>query len=204
MKETMLMRIPLSATVALTALSITVLLSGGTSDVSAQNAREMFTAFAVNMDGGNDKTATVDIQIDRWSPEAERDRLLGILREEKNHDQATKALLRALQQLPKVGYIRTGTSVGWDLRYARQTPMEDGGRQIVIGTDRPINAWEAYGQGRTLDYPFTVIELRLNKDNRGEGKLLAGTKIYIDKNDNLVLENYSIQPVMLNDVKKVE
>jgi len=48
------------------------------------------------------------------------------------------------------------------------------------------------------------LELRLNKDDVGEGKLLAGTKIYIDKANNLVLENYSIQPVMLGDVKKVD
>ena len=47
-----------------------------------------------------------------------------------------------------------------------------------------------------------MVELRLNKDDVGEGNLLAGTKIYIDKANNLVLENYSIQPVMLSDVKK--
>jgi hypothetical protein len=49
-----------------------------------------------------------------------------------------------------------------------------------------------------------VIELRVNKDGEGEGKLLAGTKIYVDKASNLVLENDSIQPVMLGGVKRID
>ena len=55
-----------------------------------------------------------------------------------------------------------------------------------------------------MDYPFTVFELRLNKENKGEGKMLAGTKIYIDsKTKNLVLENYAQQPVRLNEIHKI-
>ena len=68
MKAMLLMRIPVSATIALTALSFTVPLSGATPRISAHNRPETFTAFAVNVDGGNNKTATVDIQIDCWSP----------------------------------------------------------------------------------------------------------------------------------------
>ena len=43
--------------------------------------------------------------------------------------------------MPKAGYIRTPNTLAWDIRYARQNPMEDGGRQIVVGTDRPIGFW---------------------------------------------------------------
>jgi len=171
--------------------------------VPPQDLPETFTAFAVNMNGGQ-KTDTVDLRIEHWSSDADRNRLLDILRAEKDPTRANEKLLDALQKLPRVGSIRTSTSVGWDLRYARQTPMDDGGRQIVVATDRPISTWEAASQARTLEYPFTVIELHLNKDNVGEGKLLAGTKIYINQADNLVLENYSIQPVILNEVKKVK
>jgi hypothetical protein len=185
------------------ALSFFAALAVTAPGLPAQNLPETFTAFAVNTNGGA-STATVDIRIDRWSPEADRDRLLAILKEEKDVNKANQALLKALQKLPKLGSIRTAESVGWDLRYARSSAMEDGGRQIVIATDRPISSWEARSQARTLDYPFTVIEMHLGKDNTGEGKLLAGTKIYIDKNNNLVLEDYNTQPVMLNQIKKIK
>jgi hypothetical protein len=83
--------------------------------------------------------------------------------------------------------------------------MEDGSRQIVVGTDRPVGFAEARNQPRSMDYPFTVIEMRLNKEDKGEGKMLAGTQLYIDpKTKNLVLENYGQQPVRLNEIHKLK
>jgi hypothetical protein len=57
--------------------------------------------------------------------------------------------------------------------------------------------------GRTMDYPFTLVEMRLNANNEGEGKLLSMTKIYIDDKNNLVLENYGQQPTQLNQIRKL-
>ena len=52
-----------------------------------------------------------------------------------------------------------------------------------------------------MDYPFTLVELRLDKEGHGEGKLSIATKLTL--NDNvLVIENYADQPVMLTDVRK--
>jgi hypothetical protein len=172
---------------------------GGTMDaVQAQTQKETFTAFAVNMSGQGPSTATVDITIERWTTDAERAKLLATLQAD-----GPKALLSALQMMPRAGRIRTPDRIGYDLRYARQNPGEDGGRQIVVVTDRPIGFWEARNQPRTIDYPFTLAEFRLNKDNRGEGKLSIATKIVIEK-DNLVLENYGIQPVQLNEIRKLK
>jgi len=173
-------------------------------DMSAQGQKEQFTGFAINMNSGP-STATVDFTIERWSTDAERDQLLGILQEEKDVYRANKQLLTALQKLPKVGYIRTPNTLAWDLRYARQSPLEDGGRRIVLGTDRPIGFREARNSGRSMDYPFTIVEVQLDKNDRGVGKILAGTKIYIDKKtNNLVLENYGQQPVRFNEIKRLK
>jgi hypothetical protein len=190
-------------TLALASMAIAMLVAVPRMIVSAQNLPEQFTAFAINMNSGP-KTATVDIKIERWSTDAERDQLLAILKEEKDVYRANQQLLRAIQKLPKVGYIRTPNTLAWDLHYAREHPLDEGGRQIVVATDRPIGFREARNQPRTMDYPFTIVEMRLNKENRGEGKLLAGTKVYIDKNNNLVLENYAIQPVMLNEIRPLK
>ena len=141
-------------------------------------------------------TSPVDITINRWSTDAERDELLTVFRE-KGQD----ALLRALQKLPVVGGIRTPGSLNYDIHFARQRSEPDGGRMIFLMTDRYIGAWEAFNRPRTIDYPFTVIELRIGPNGEGEGKMSLATKITADRN-TIVLENYSAQPVLLNKVKK--
>jgi hypothetical protein len=166
--------------------------------MAGQNVKESFTGFAINMNSGP-KTAVIDFTIERWSTDEERANLLAIIKENKD---PTKPLLKALQKLPRVGRIRTSTSLGWDLHYARESELDEGGRRIVLATDRPIGFAEARNSGRSMDYPFTIIEVHLDKDDKGEGKILAGTRIYIDKKNNLVLENYGQQPVRFNEIKK--
>jgi hypothetical protein len=170
--------------------------------LAAQNVKEQFTGFAINMNSGP-STGVIDFTIERWSTDAERDQLLSIIKE--NPKDPTDKLLKALQKLPKVGYIRSQKTLGWDLHYARQTPLDEGGRRIVLGTDRPIGFREAANQPRSMDYPFTILEMHLDKDDKGEGKILVGTKIYVDKKtNNLVLENYAQQPVRFNEIHKVK
>jgi hypothetical protein len=198
------MRALLVPKLAVAALALYAAFGAQVPGVSAQKVREDFTAFAINMNSGP-RTATIDIRIERWSTDAERQALLSILVEEKDKYKANQALLKALQRMPKAGFIRTPDRLAWDLRYARQNPMDEGGRQIVVATDRPVGFWEARNQPRTMDYPFTLLELRLNKEDKGEGKMLAGTQIFIDpKTKNLVLENYGQQPVRLNEIRKLK
>jgi hypothetical protein len=144
----------------------------------------------------------VDFEVARWSTDEERAQLLTILVEEKNPYQANEKMFNVLQKMPKTGFIRTSRTLAWDLRYARQTPLPDGGRRLVLATDRPIGFREAVAQPRTMDYPFTIVEIRLNKNDEGEGKILAGTRLLVDKDKNLVLENYGQQPVRFNQIKK--
>lgn len=160
---------------------------------------ERFTAFAVNMGTpGPTGAGTVEIAVDRWSTDGERDRLMSVLLE-KGPDK----LLDVLRDMRRVGYIRTPNSIGYDLRFARRVPAEDGGEHVVLATDRYITFWEAVNRPRSIDYPFTVIELHINRDGEGEGKMSLATKIIADKKNNLiVLENYATQPVLLKSVRR--
>ena len=150
--EEMNMRALLVPKLALTALALSAALGAPASGVSAQNVKETFTAFAINMNSGP-KTATVDFQIERWSTDAERDALRSILVEQKDRYKANQALLKALQKMPKAGFIRTPDRLAWDLRYARQNPMDDGGRQIIVW--RPI-ARSASGKPATSRGAWTT------------------------------------------------
>jgi hypothetical protein len=74
---------------------------------------------------------------------------------------------------------------------------------VVIATDRYISFWEARNRPRSIDYPFTVIEMRINRDGVGEGKMSIATRITLDKEKKqLELENYGTQPVLLQSVKR--
>lgn len=165
------------------------------------------TAFAVSMGTvGTGANAVVDINIDRWSTAKERELLITTM-VEKNSD----ALLRELQKMPSHGRFRIPGLQGPDphqlrlgnpLRYAWQTPTPEGGRRIVIATDRYIGFAEARNQPRTIDYPFTLFEIRVNKAGEGEGKMAVATKISFDKKKNAIeLENYGSEPVRLNNLK---
>ena len=165
------------------------------------------SAFAVSMGtAATGANAVMAIRITRWSTPAERENLIKTA-VEKGQD----ALLKALQKMPDHGKISipgwTGPDphnarLGWTLHYAFATPGEDGGYRIGIATDRYIGMWEARNQPRTIDYPFSLIEIRLGSDGKGVGKMAVATKIDFDKKKNqLVLENYSSEPVRLNEVK---
>jgi len=156
-----------------------------------------FTAFAVNM-GSGPKAFTVDIVLERLSTDEEREGLIAAF-VEGGQDK----LLPALQKIrPRVGFIRTPNSIGYDLQYAWRFVNSDGTSRIVIATDRRINYWEARNQPRTIDYPFTIIEMRLDTKGEGEGRLAAGTKISKSRDGKTIeLENYGISPIALNNIK---
>ena len=165
------------------------------------------TAFAVNMSNiGPGSSAVVNIDIDRWSTPAERELLITTMVEKKENE-----LLKALQKMKSCGRFSIPGLVGPDphqlrlgnpLRYAWQTPSPEGGRRIVIATDRYIGFAEARNQPRTIDYPFTLFEIRVDKNGEGQGKMAVATKISFDKKKNAIeLENYSSEPVRLNEVK---
>ena len=168
--------------------------------VAKAMALERYVALAVNLGGtpGPTGAGTVEITIDNWSTDAQRDQLMKTL-----IDKGPEKLLDTLQKMPRVGSIRTPNSIGYDLRYARKNPLDEGGDQIVLATDRYIGFWEASNRPRTVDYPFTVIEMRLAKDGVGEGKMSLFTKITYDKKKNqIVLEDYGSQPVLLTQVRR--
>jgi hypothetical protein len=165
------------------------------------------TAFAVNMSNiGTGQAGLVEIRLTNWSSGEERQRVIQTMTE-KGQD----ALLKMLEDLPAKGRLRfpnymgadpNNLRLGWDVRYAWHTPEPDGGHRIVIALDRYMSFREVRSQPRSVDYPFTLIEIHLAKDGVGVGKMAYATKITFDKAKNTVeLENYSSEPVRLQTVK---
>lgn len=156
---------------------------------------EEFSAIAMVNNNIASGAGRVIMRVTRWSSVAERDRLVDAL-VSKGPDE----LLQALMKTEKVGFIRTPDSLGYDLHFATQRPGEDGGRDIVIATDRPISFWEASNRPRTIDYPFTVVQMHIGRDGKGKGTLSYATKLSV-KNRTLELEDFATSPAMLTEIE---
>jgi hypothetical protein len=162
-----------------------------------------FSAFAVSMQGG--RAGVVEIVIERWTGDDERKGLLELVGGTSFKDGGQDKLLKALQDVKvRTGYIRTPNSLGWDLKYAKEFHQADGTRQIVVATDKPVSFFAARNSSRSLDYPFTFVEMRIKPPDakgeaKGEGKLLAATAVSY-ATGKLELENYGQEPVRLTTI----
>jgi len=157
---------------------------------------ERYTASAIDINSG--RAGNIDITVDRWSTDTQRDALISVMLQK-----GPEKLLDALQDLPRMGHFGAPGNLSWDIHFARKAALPDGGERVTLITDRRIGFWEAANQPRSIDYPFTVIELRINRDGDGEGKMSIATKVMLDKKENMItLENYETQPVHLTNLRR--
>jgi hypothetical protein len=160
-----------------------------------------FRAFAVDMSGTTARTqsGTLEITVERWSSDQERAALKDALVE-----RGSDKLLGSLQSMPRVGYIRTTSSVGWDLHYASATPIASGGTRVAVATDRPMAFYELWNRPRSAEYEFTLAEMRIGPDGKGEGKLVPAAKINYDQDTRTIeIEDYGIEPVRLTQIEAI-
>jgi hypothetical protein len=163
------------------------------------NGREAFSALAELPTGG---TLNVRINIDRYSNAQDAQGLHAILM-----DGGPKALLKALQKMKSIGKIeREGTVGFYDLKFilSKTTPT---GRHIYALTDRPIGFLEAYYSTRSKDYPFGVMELDLQADEKGKekgvGTLIYAAQIKVLDGEKVDIENLTFAPIKLLAVRKL-
>ncbi|MFI5183027.1 MAG: hypothetical protein ACHQNV_01405 [Vicinamibacteria bacterium] len=176
-------------------LAFVVLVPTGTRAENKEVLR--LDAVAMNVSGMRSGLTRLDIVFERWTTDEERQKLLDTLIE-KDDD----ALMDAVDKIkPRVGYIRTSRSLGWDIQFARVHDLPGGGRRVIFVTDRPISFYENRNNTRSADYDFSVCEIHLGPNGEGEGKLAAATRVRFDKEKKVIeLENYGIEPVRLTKV----
>jgi hypothetical protein len=168
----------------------------------------IMNAFVVNMTNVNvprGNAGTMQIRINSFSPAGTRQRLIQTML-----DKGQDALLKALQKEPSRGRMSfpgwqgpdpQNFRLGWDLRYVAYTALPDGGDRLVIATDRQMSFMEVRNQPRTVDYPFTLIEIHIPKEGKGEGRAFGATQIKFDKKKNQIeLEQYSAGEIRLNEI----
>jgi hypothetical protein len=96
-----------------------------------------------------------------------------------------------------------GSQLGRDLNFVQETPTADGGRRIVILFERWLNTFELRYGTRSEDYPFTYIELTVDRNGKGQGTLIPAARITFDKKhgNQIDVENFGIYPARLAGVQ---
>ena len=191
------------------ALSATMLAAPAIGQSPAPSASDKVTISGQALNMSNTATGAnqrIQIRINSWSSASQRKHLIDTFLASKQD-----GLLRELQKQPErgrfnfPGYMGPDPNnvmrLGTDIRYAMSFPGEDGGRRIVIITPRVIGFRETANQPRTVDYPFTMFEMHFDREGKGEGKMAYALQINFDKKkNNIELENYSSEPVRLNNL----
>jgi hypothetical protein len=120
------------------------------------------------------KSIGFDFRVNRFTSVEEVDQLAALLKE-KGPD----ALRRAMEKLD-VGRINPTGSVGNQIAVARK--RQDGSDTIItIVTARIMPFVELYHGGRTTDYPFGLLQVKVNDKGEGSGQILVAAKIRFDK-----------------------
>ena len=201
------MRIIIGAAIVAAALVVGGPLLGAQNEPGG-TGKVIINGWALNMSNiATGANQSIQITINRWSTAAQRQALIDTFMQKKQD-----GLLKALEKQPELGRFKFPgymgpdpnhtMRLGTDIRYAMSTPGEDGGRRIVIMTPRIIGFKEAVDQPRTVDYPFTLFEMRFDKSGKGEGRMAYATQISFNKKKNVVeLENYSSEPVRLQNLE---
>ena len=106
----------------------------------------------------------------------------------------------ALSKLDK-GFIRIGGSLGYPIAVAR-TRNTDTGRVVMLIANRPFEGIALVQGLRSADYPFGVVELKLDAKNKGEGQIIGAAQISISKEGSVEIKSLGTPAMRLLAVAK--
>ena len=120
--------------------------------------------------------------------------LLNLLRK------GTDALRRALEKEDR-GRINVVGSTGNQIAVARKR-QQGPDTIITIVTARTMPFIELYRGGRSTDYPFGFLQVKLDDKGQGNGQIMAAARIRFDrKKGNYEIESYGNQYIKATNVR---
>ena len=176
-----------------------LLLSTGLSGARGEpqeNRTERYSALAVSVESPNESgSIPITIIIDRFTTDAEMKSYAETFR-----TGGVGKLRRRLENV-KVGRVAPSGRVGIDVAIAREVDTA-AGRTIRLVTARHMSFLELRRGERSTDYPFSWVELTLDKEGRGQGTAFLAFKPKFTKDDTLEIESLGNQPLRLLNVRR--
>jgi hypothetical protein len=163
-------------------------------------APEFYHATAADTTGVSGSSLfEIEITVERYTTTAESETFKAAY-DKRRQD----GLLSAIQQAPRIGFFRVPGNLSYDLRYAIHFPARDNRRRIILVTDRPVGFMEASERPRSLDYPFLVIDMRVDASGVGEGQIIFPAAVGFERSSELTIEELLDRPIRLTKVRKIK
>ena len=144
---------------------------------SAQDkvSAEAYSGTAIGTGGSvGGKTIQFDFRITQYTTDEEVQNFAQLVK-----DKGTDGLRRALEKEDK-GRINVVGSTGNQIAVARKR-QQGSDTIITIVTARTMPFLELYNSGRTTDYPFGYLQVKLDANGQGAGQIMAAARIRFDK-----------------------
>jgi hypothetical protein len=135
------------------------------------------------------------LTIESYTPDERVQNLLNILK----HD-GQDGLLKAVSK-DKRGTIQIGSRLARDINEVWIEPTEEG-RKITALAERWLGFGELRRGARSVDYPFTYIELYLEDDGKTKGSLIPAARVRFKRGKTIEVENFGIYPARLVNIKR--
>jgi len=186
-----------SSTIALIVFSLLVPQKPGSA--RRPTAPETFRASArVTNQAGLSGAAYVDIHIDKYSADKDRDAMLATFK-----SGGYPALVDALRKAPQVGTVKVGTDT-FVVRWAREQRSGENKRTISVVTDKPmlfvgggnVNAKPREG------YDLAIIQFDIDDAGVGQGTMAAAAKVKPGGPNGLQVDDYADQPIKLVNISR--
>ena len=180
----------------LSAVFLAAVIVAGSSVLSADTERSVSQFSFVVANAPKDalsSDARMHVRLIRWSTDEERRQVMAAMEEPSK-------LLSALPYAAVVGYLQWPGGLEHSVRYARQTARPDGGVDIVMVVERPLWRWWDPAAKWAADQQFTVVQMRMNKDGRGEGRVATGDGFKRDSDSGIVITD-TMKSALLTDVR---
>ena len=170
--------------------------------VDAQSPRnsgapETFSANAQVKAGAGSLAATIQIHIQRYTPDFDRTAVETALKQG-----GYPGFVTALRKAPEVGSVTAGDQK-FPIRWARELKT-DKGRTIVVVTDKPMFF---VGGGRTeakprAGYEVAVIQLLVDEIGLGTGTMAAAARVKPGGETGVQIDDYADEPIKLVTVSR--
>lgn len=179
---------------SLVAIGIAVLsaAAGVPQPPGASGAPETFSASVQIKTASGPISATVQVQIRRYTPESDRTALENALQ----HG-GYASFVTALRRVPEVGMVLAGDGQ-FPIRMARERTT-DKGRTIVVVTDKPV----FFVGGARPDaksragYETALIQLQVDAAGNGTGVMAAAARVKPGGEAGVRIDNYAEEPLTL-------